>query len=191
MKKISLLAIVCLSFTATFSQSFMHGAGIGIFVDDAVGADAHANGALTYSPRVNFLETETMSLSIGIPLSVGLSANYNSGYGGESGSLGFMVNTPLIVNINLGCGSTKENESRFGFFTGGGFGYYHGSYYYTDTYYGEDMSSSINAYGPAANLGLRFGVGGGTKNIEARLSYMKGIDVSKANIFGIGALFNF
>lgn len=170
----------------------MHGAGFSIFVASAAGGNTTPNGGLMYSPRFNFIEAEEMSVSVGIPLSAGFSINYNSSsyYGDNNNSSSAMLDIPVMVNLNMGCGSTKESESRFGYFAGAGFGYHYGTINYSD-YYGEEYSSTIHSYGPAGNAGLRFGVGNSGKNIEVRFSYMKGLDDSKANIFGGGALFNF
>ncbi len=177
---------------ASYSQSFMHGAGFSIFVASAPGGNTTPNGGLMYSPRFNFIENDEMSVSVGIPLSAGFSINYNSRdyYGESNNSTSAMLDIPLIVNLNMGCGSTKESERRFGYFIGAGFGYHYGTIKYND-YYGDEYSSNINSYGPAGNAGIRFGVGNSGKNIEVRLQYMKGIDDSKANIFGGGAVFNF
>jgi hypothetical protein len=195
MKKMLLLAITSLALSPAFAQSFMHGAGVAIFVDKVKDADANGIGGLTYSPRYNFLETESLSLSIGVPLTVGISGGYSySSSVGQSSSIGFMFNAPLILNLNLGCGSSKETESRFGFFIGGGAGYHYGTYAdKQQDVYGNDYesSSSISAIGPAANLGLRFAVGQHQKNIETRLSYMKGMNDKKVSVFGLAALFNF
>ncbi|OJY98008.1 MAG: hypothetical protein BGP13_10120 [Sphingobacteriales bacterium 40-81] len=198
MKKIFLLALFFISFTFGFSQSFMHGAGAGVFVAKASNADANAAFVLTYSPRVNFVETEALSVSIGIPFSVGFSGSYNYDYnsyygGSETNTLNFMFNAPAIINLNVGAGSTKENEKRFGFFVGGGFGYHYGTYAqkYIDGDYISYEEKYGGSYGPAGNIGLRFAVGSHQKNIEARLSYMKAISESKTAVYGIAALFNF
>lgn len=198
MRKTSIVIFFTIAMYAGYSQSFMHGAGVGIFVADAPNTDITAGGMLTYSPRFNFLENESLSLSLGIPLSVGFSGNYNYSYSSYYGSseentLKLMFNAPLILNLNVGTGSTKENEKRFGFFAGGGFAYHYGSYVkeikggdYTD--YVEEYGSS---YGPAGNIGVRIAVGSHQKSIEARLSYMKAVSESKTSLFGIAALFNF
>ena len=94
----------------------------------------------------------------------------------------------------MGRGSTKENRDKFGYFVGAGFGYHHGDFIstYIDAYgYDETISESINVFGPAANAGLRFGVGRKHQNIEVRFSYMKGLNDKKPNIFGVGCAFNF
>ena len=198
MKKMYLSVILCFSLLSGFSQSFMHGVGLSIFVSKVPTSDIAAYGGVTYSPRINFLETESLSVSAGVPLSVGMSGSYSYtsayGYDDESNTLRFMFNAPLIINLNVGAGSTKENESRFGFFVGGGFGYHYGDFNVTKTDdYGNmyDADESMSTYGPAANLGFRIAVGSHQKNIETRLSYMKGINERKPSIYGMAALFNF
>lgn len=205
MKIIVFLSLFSLSLTFCVSQSFMHGAGVGTFVADVPDAGACAGFAFTYSPRVNFVETEALSVSLGIPVSIGFTLSkthdtfisFGSSY---SYTPHFMLNVPAIINLNVGAGSTKENRKRFGFFVGGGFAYHYGGYsqedkdYYYDNFvfnttrYIEKYSSS---FGPSANAGLRFAVGSHRKNIEARLSYMKAISRSINAVYGAAALFNF
>jgi hypothetical protein len=55
-------------------QSFMHGAGLTIFVISPRNGDVSVGEGFTYFPRFNFIETEALSVSAGIPLSVGLTA---------------------------------------------------------------------------------------------------------------------
>jgi hypothetical protein len=199
MKKYALLVLLIFTVTLAFSQTFTHGVGVAVFVTTAKGGNAAAAEGVTYSPRINFLEQPDFSLSVGIPLSVGISGSYSSNYNSQSGSttdntLGFMANIPLIINFNFGAGSSPDNESRFGFYIGGGAGYHYGKYNVdtVDSYGGDyTYQATIKGFGPAANAGVRFGVGRGTHNVEARLTYMKSLDDSKANIFGIGGLFNF
>lgn len=198
MKKIVLFAALFVFTGAAFSQSFMHGAGLAIIGGNngtGKNTDFHIGEGLTYSPRFNFLETETMSVSVGIPLTVGITISTDTyDYYSDNGSVGFVANVPLIVNLNMGRGSTKENTKKFGYFFGAGFGYHHGDFigdfyddagfWYTDTY-------STNTFGPAANAGVRIGVGRKHRNIEIRLSYMKGLNDNKPNVYGLGCLFNF
>ena len=200
MKKITLLFALLFTTGAAFCQTFMNGAGLTIFVGSSPGGKTTVGEGFTYSPRFNFLENESLSVSVGIPLSVGLTvsaSSYTNNYN-ETVAVGFVLNAPVIINLNMGRGSTKENRQKFGYFVGAGFGYHHGDFLdsYDDTY-------SINAFGPAGNAGLRFGVGRKHRNIEVRFSYMKGINANKRtdsngmlvdekpNIFGIACLFNF
>lgn len=199
MKKIMLLLVLFFITTTVFCQAFMHGAGVTVLVGSAKGSDVTVGEGLTYFPRINFLETSTLSVSVGIPLSLGLSASSSyyigSGvYGSNPASIGFVANVPLIVNLNVGRGSTKENRDRYGYFVGAGFGYHHGNFITTKTNssgYDYTGVESINSFGPAANAGVRIGVGRAHRNIEIRFSFMKGLNENKANIFGIAGAFNF
>ena len=204
MKKFVLSAGLIFFISSSFCQSFMHGAGItvvGSTTGQGSNSDIGVGEGFTYFPRFNFLETEALSVSVGIPLVVGISATtsgsydyYGNYYDNSSSSIGFILNAPLIVNLNMGRGSTKENRKKFGYFVGAGFGYHHGDFL-TDAYdqnTGTYVNSySSNTYGPAANAGIRLGVGRQHKNIEVRFSYMKGINESKPSIFGVAGAFNF
>ncbi len=203
MKKIILSATMLFFSLVIFSQTFMHGVGITIIGSTTAqgsNSDIGLGEGFTYFPRFNFVETESLSLSVGIPLCVGLSATGSTtydpyGYGyTDNTSIGFVLNAPLIINLNLGRGSTKENRKKMGYFFGAGFGYHHGDFL-TDRY--DPVTNSYissytsNTYGPAGNAGIRIGVGRKHKNIEVRLSYMKGINESKPNVFGVAGAFNF
>ncbi|MES1217603.1 MAG: hypothetical protein ABUT20_18995, partial [Bacteroidota bacterium] len=125
MKKLIFSLFLIFSGIFSYSQSFMHGAGIGIFVASSKGSDEQISGTFSYSPRFNFLETDALSVSVGIPVNFGFSgsysSDYNSYYGSETNNtLGFMINAPLMLNLNVGAGSSTETESRFGFLVGGG-----------------------------------------------------------------------
>ncbi len=196
MKKIILSLVLFFTVGTVFSQTFMHGAGINVIVATAENSDASVGEGLTYFPRFNFIETEGLSVSAGIPLSVALS--FSTGYYGYYSSyydpsVGLVVNAPLIINLNMGRGSTKENRDKFGFFVGAGFGYHHGDFLTTGTdIFGDyTVTESINTFGPAANAGLRFGVGRKHQNVEVNFSYMKGLNDIKPNIFAVGCGFNF
>jgi hypothetical protein len=199
MKKIILSAALFLMLHNAFSQTFMHGAGItliGSTTGQGSNSDIGLGEGFTYFPRVNFVETENLSVSAGIPLCLGVSAitTYdNYGYTGDT-KLGLVLNAPLIINLNLGRGSTKENRKKMGYFVGAGFGYHHGDFVanrYDPVTNTNIISYTSNTYGPAANAGLRIGVGRKHKNIEIRLSYMKGINESRPNVMGLAGAFNF
>ena len=191
------LALFFTTVTA-LGQSFMHGAGLTMFVVSPRNGDVSVGEGFTYFPRFNFLETETLSLSAGIPLSVGLTVSsslyYSSNGYYDDGSVGFIVNAPFIINLNIGRGSTMDNTNKMGYFLGAGYGFHHGDFIVTETDsygYPYDSFKSSNVYGPAANAGFRIGVGRKHRNIEVRFSYMKGTNEDKPDIFGGGALFNF
>jgi hypothetical protein len=190
MKKLFLSLIAfCLTGLA-FSQNFIQGVGVNTFIQSAPGFSSQLVGGVTYSPRVSFNETEDMSWSVGMPMSVGFSASLNTNSYDGSNTAALMVDAPLIVNFNYGAGCSRETENRFGFFAGGGVGYHMATYTEPDDYL-YDQSYKMSGFGPVGNAGIRIGVGNGSHNIEIRFSYMKTLDVTKSNIFGIGGLFNF
>jgi hypothetical protein len=193
MKQVILLALTCFTLSGAFAQTFTNGVGISVFSTQSQGSSSQISGAITYSPRINFVESESYSLSVGIPVSVGAQGSYNSQDVGNN-SLTFLLNLPLVINFNMGAGSTRDNQNKFGFFVGGGFGYHYGTLNETtfDSYGNEYTDqSSVSSYGPVADGGVRIGLGHGHHNLEIRALYMKGIDASKADIFGGGVLFNF
>ncbi|MGN6492209.1 MAG: hypothetical protein ACTHLE_09460 [Agriterribacter sp.] len=183
------------------SQTFLHGAGVGLMASDPAVTSVYGTKVfftLHYYPQVTFMETETYSVSAGVPLTVGLSGSYNASYSSrgdsyEENSLLAVMQVPLMVNFNGGAGATKESEQRFGYFIGGGFGYHStGIGYLTDEFGNElDGKKYSKGFGPAANAGIRFAVGSNQKNIEVRFSYMKGLKDAKPSMFGLNAAFNF
>ena len=86
MKKYALLLVLFFTGTLAFSQSFSHGVGVAVFVTTAKGGNAAVAEGFTYSPRFNFIENEDFSLSVGVPLSVGISGSYSSNYNSYSGT---------------------------------------------------------------------------------------------------------
>ena len=200
MKRYILFLSFVLPVSTAFSQSFTHGVGFDIFVTTAQNGNAAVGEGFTYNPRFNFIENEDFSVSVGVPLTIGFSGSYSTNYDSYYGSttdntLGFLAHIPVIINFNFGAGSTKDNESRFGFFIGGGLGYHYGKYNqdYVDSTSGYEgtRQATISGIGPAGNIGIRIAVGRGTHFIEGKLSFMKSLDESKANIYGGGASFNF
>lgn len=197
MKRVLFFALACCATSGAFSQRFINGIGLAYFNTSAQGINSTNSFGITYSPRVNIMESDDFALSIGLPISVGMSlhvSNINNDNGTDNNSVSVMADVPLFLNFNFGAGSTKECEDRIGFFAGVGFAYHHtdGVQDGTDAYGDEtDSTYSLNAYGPAANAGIRLGVGSRGHNLELRVSYMKGLDASKANIIGAGVLFNF
>ncbi len=123
MKKIILSAALALLACTGFSQTFMHGVGITVVGSVANGNDIGFGEGFTYYPRINFIETEKMSVSAGVPLVVGFSAITSTttdsyGYAYDNSSVGFVLQAPLIISLNMGRGSSKENTQKFGYFIG-------------------------------------------------------------------------
>jgi hypothetical protein len=186
MKKTILSLSLFFMVGTVFSQSFMHGAGINYLVRTSSAGGGYFAYGFTYSPRFNFLENEKLSISVGLPLNIAVSVGFNEDI--TAINYGAVVNAPLIFNLNMGRGSTMENRNKFGYFFGGGMAFHNGDLI---SDFSDFETGSENAFGPAGNAGMRFGVGGQHKNIEVRFSYMKGLNENKPHIFGAGCLFNF
>lgn len=193
MKKIILFIVFLFGYLFIYCQHFMHGAGLTQFLSSSSLAKAPFPFGLTYSARFNILETGKISVSIGVPIAIGIAADDK--FLSKTASNGVAVNAPFLTNLNIGRGSTKKNKDRVGYFFGAGFGFnYTGINKRTYNTNLTDYTSkfeSINKYGPAANAGMRFGVGRKHKNIEARFFYMRIINKNQFNLFGYGGVFNF
>jgi len=214
MKKMVLLAIACMVGSQAFSQRFFHSLGFPVFVDHSL-SKSIASFGLSYAIRYNVMETEKMSLSIGIPISYGGSGsgpgkkedwyydsegNYVPYYTDEDKEGPFtkertMVDIPLVIQFNFGALSTATNKNRLGFFAGGGLGYHYGPVNvkhpdrngntYTD-------STTQHSVGPMGNIGFRVSLGKSRSGaIELKLSYMKSVTRRNADIYGISLLYSF
>ena len=195
MKKVLFIALACCATTCAFSQ-FSNGVGLAYFNTSAQGINSTNSFGITYSPRVNVMSNDNFSVSIGLPISVGMSLHVSTSSTdvNDNNSVSVMADVPLLVNLNFGAGSTRDCEDKFGFFVGAGFGYHHADGAEDDTdAYGDEYENdySLNVYGPAADAGIRLGMGHRGHNLEIRAQYLKGIDASKVNIIGGGVLFNF
>lgn len=181
----------------SLGQKFMHGAGTGVFINFGTGINKSMPTILTYCPRINIVDRENFSVSSGLPFSLGFGSDYNlnsqNGVTDVSSSTTFIINVPAMFNINLGAGASKLSTKRTGFFAGAGFAYQYGSYAskFFNNATNEYEKFNSDAWGPAANIGIRFAVGKRQKNIEARVSYMGSVTEHKISAVGIAALFNF
>ena len=206
MKKIILSLGLLFSISSVFSQSFMQGAGFSLFGVAPSDKDGFFfNEALTYTPSINFFESDNLSVSVGIPLSFGLSfglhdridSSYYSRSSYTASYSGVFVNAPINVNLNFGRGSSKTNNEKLGYFFGAGYGFYSASYTISSNYTTgiRPDNESTSTSGLTFDAGMRFGVGGKhkkkPKNIEFRLSHLIGSSVLSNRIYGAGCSFNF
>lgn len=173
------MALIAMALVANFAVKaqveFNHSAGFGLYA-----SETSSGYALQYSPRLNLLElSDEMSLSVGSHLGVGFSGSVNSQTGG-SGS--FVLDLPLMAEVNFGHASSTNSSVGFGGFLGAGFGYHKASY--------DDGFSS----GDRGATGLVFNGGFRTNliketSITFRVSYMLASD-GKGDIIGLGLLYN-
>lgn len=201
MKRILLLLAVGLFGSAAFSQTFRHGVGLGAYGGflDKNNGEVTVFSTVHYTPRFHFMESDNTSLSVGLPISIGVAGSYSyvSDYYDEyiESDIRFMINAPLMVDFNWGAGATRETGKRFGLFAGIGAGFHYGDfveeYYDSNNMYWYNDTRSVTSFGPAANLGMRFAVGRRQKNVEVRFAYHGGLTSPRAHVFGLGAHFNF
>ncbi len=199
MKRIFLLAVICLAGVQSLvAQRFTHGAGIGLFAEAGKDKTKSKSGfTLTYSPRLSFAETNRTSLSIGIPLIVGISGEYEGFYEGEGNleksSLAYTIEVPLMFNLNIGAGSARGCKDKMGYFIGAGYAYHAGSVYETPIGGpGYRYRGFKSATGVTANMGVRIAVGANRKrNIEIRTLYTQGLTSYKPRLLELSCLFNF
>lgn len=186
-------------FTLTFAaragaQQLMHSFGLSISVlqgtlhQDAVNYESFAveQNNLTYFPRFNFVENENSSISVGAPIGVGIGIATNT-YGGDAGVI-FSYDLPLVIDYNIGCKSTMENDRNFGGYFGVGFGY-------NKVNISESSYSNFDgtSYGPLFRAGFRFGSsreGWNGHGLSAGAYYKIGIDKGKLTTIGFNVLYD-
>lgn len=177
MKKSSVLMLLLL-IGMTAKAQFSHQGGASIFFATPKGDEATSAYGLTYYPRFSF-----SNISVGAPISIGVSGSSNSRSGVSDASLTYML--PLAVDYNFGMGSQEEEDAD------GGLGGYLGAGYglFSTSYVGALYSSSISTSGPLARAGIRFMISERIFDIGA--TYMQGISSSKASVIGISVLYKF
>lgn len=139
---------------------------------------------LCYFPRYNVVEGENSSLSVGIPLGLGL--GIAKSVNGDDAGIGFAYDLPIVLDYNVGCKSSYDNESTFGGYFGVGFGYSHVSI--SNSSY---MDFKGTTYGPMARAGIRIGSlseNWGDQAITIGFSFKKGLEKEKLNTFGLSVL---
>src|ERR1700693_2341623 len=128
------LGLIAFIFTLTSiaranAQQLMHSFGLTLSVLQGTLHEGAGNSEsiaveqtnFTWFPRFNFVENENSSISVGAPIGVGIGITTNT-YGNDAGLL-FSYDLPLVIDYNIGCKSTMENDKNFGGYFGAGFGY--------------------------------------------------------------------
>ena len=139
---------------------------------------------LSYFPRVNIAEMENSSLSVGVPL--GLGFGIAKSVNGDDAGIGFAYDLPIVLDYNIGCKSSYDNEGTFGGYFGLGFGYSHMSI--SESSY---MDFKGTSYGPMVRAGIRIGSDSESwadHAITLGFSFKKGLEKEKLNTFGLSVL---
>lgn len=142
LKLILLFTFLGLGFmTVDAQRSFAHSIGAEYII---AGNSSNAYGIM-YSPRINFLNMGSSTLSVGTHLGLGFSVNTTAFGTGST----FAYDVPFVLEFNLGGGSGSGDEGDFGFYLGGGYG--------ISKITSDDLFNGDNAAkGPIVNAGFRF-----------------------------------
>jgi hypothetical protein len=183
MKKTILFSVICLVFLSFKTQAqprryvartfyfdlitYQHALGAGIY-----GSKDAANWAATYSPRANLIMLGNNSISLGMPLALGLS-------GKGPGGIKMTYNIPFVFDFNLGHNALPENSRGFGSFFGAGYGF-----------------SSLRAeFGESRSQGLFFNAGArgliSDRSFTLRASYTLALKKENPNVSSVSIEYNF
>lgn len=141
--------------------------------------------SFTYFPRLNILERDNSSVSVGVPLSLGIGIA-SEAYG-DAGVV-FAFDIPVVLDYNFGLRSNMDNENNFGGYLGAGFGYNRVSI--SESSYSDFNGSS---YGPLFRGGVRIGSSNenwGGHGITVGVYYKIGLEKSKMTGFGFNVLYD-
>lgn len=131
MKKLLILSIFALSISKVNAQAFVS-APVGISISSYKNDLSSANVStfnFNISPRINVLEfNDNFSLSAGTHIEVGYVLNSDNLYAFDpefqfvevEKKKNFLINIPLVAELNFGLGSTENTDGEVGFYIGGG-----------------------------------------------------------------------
>ena len=184
-KKITVLffLVCCLAGNRLSAQSFMHGYGATISVLSAPDITLSQTN-VCYFPRYNFVENENSSVSIGMPVGIGIGISSNT-YGNDAG-VAFAFDVPAVIDYNIGCKSTPDNDRNFGGYFGAGFGYY--KVFISQSAYSDFTGAT---YGPMARAGVRFSSSNESwkgHGVTVGMFYKKGLEKLKFTTIGFNVL---
>jgi hypothetical protein len=97
---------------------------------------------------------------------------------------------PLILKYNVDPGSFKAGGRRFGYFCGRDMANHCNHYTAAKTYH--TTRQQVKGFEPVVNAAIRFYIKRyRIINMELKISYMKMMEKSRPDIFGIGYIINF
>lgn len=127
-----------------------------------------------FFPRYNFFAPkEYLSISAGAPMNLGLDIFVSSG----GSIIQYMVDLPLVLDFNIGSRATRFDDTPFGAFFGGGFGYN-----FSHLTYGA-ANLNLNTFGPMVHGGFRWRMNG--RETGVRISYLSGFGTQSQEVNGI------
>ena len=192
-KTLTLAAALFVCAGPVYAQQLMHSFGATISIMSGKVNNEYGSGNMilsqtcfSYFPRYNFIENENSSISIGAPVAIGLGISRTNG--DEDLGLAFAYDLPLVIDYNIGCKSTYENEGTFGGYFGVGFGY--NSVSISKSKYSDFKGSSI---GPIFRGGVRIGSNSESwsgHGITIGLFYKKGLEKNPFNNYGFNVYYD-
>lgn len=151
---------------------YYHSGGLGFYV----GTNGLAKApALTYSPRLNIALVDEISFSIGSHIGLGLLFP-------REGPISYVLDAPIVAELNLGHGATYNTLSSFGIFLGAGLSY---------TSIGDINIEESNAAGYYFSAGVRIFDSEGLQSIGLRTSFLLNTKQNGANIIALCGEINF
>jgi hypothetical protein len=192
-RKIFLFAFFSISVSQLSAQSVMQsfGATISVLYGKITTPYSSESFALsqtnfTYFPRLNFVENDNSSISIGAPVGVGIGIVRSTGY--SDVGISFAYDLPVVLDYNIGCKSTPDNENNFGGYVGAGFGYYR-----VNVSKSENSDFTGISYGPIFRGGVRIGSSQDSWKGHALtigMYYKKGLEKDKFKTIGFNVLYD-
>lgn len=186
-----LFSLCLLTHISLHAQKFMHSYGATISVLTGNVTTSYSTSSftlqqtnLTYFPRYNFVENDISSISVGAPVGIGIGIAANTN--GSDAGVAFAYDLPIVIDYNIGCKSTRENDQNFGGYFGLGFGYYKVSI--SQSSYSDFKGAT---YGPLVRAGVRIGSSNESWNRHAvtiGLFYKKGMEKDKLTTIGFNVL---
>lgn len=184
-----------------FAQQLMYGIGGAYSIDRNTEPKNDVSSGMMYSLALIIPTASHLSLSAEIPLMYG-----KSGHPGKRPATRYRpaeidtpaikirttIDCPLIFNFNVGAFSSKIENSRLGFFAGGGFGYHYGPINLRSVHAGSPPhtdSTSEGYFGPIADIGAR--VRTGNIAFSLRGTYMKSVGKKEWDTYTISLVANF
>ncbi|MCI5058398.1 MAG: hypothetical protein MRY83_19965 [Flavobacteriales bacterium] len=159
----------------SFGQlSFSHSLGGAYYATSITGAPG-----IMYSPRLNFMElSDETTVSIGTHLGLGVVFNSRDG-----GSNSYVLDLPIVAEINFGLAANQDTRSSFGGFVGLGYGF---NRIGADSTFGSDFNEGS---GVLFNGGLRAIIK--ERPLGLRVSYMLNSDEEFEDVISVGLFYIF
>lgn len=177
--KTALLTVLTLFpfFTAKAQVSFSHSGGLSFYW-----AGQAASYSVLYSPRLNLLEFgDEATFSIGTHLGGWVSLSSRG-----SSDDAYVLDVPIMAEVNFGQGAYSDTRGSFGGFAGVGYGV---SFVGSSNSLGGGASENM-ATGPVANIGIRTLISG--QAVGLRLSYLYNLNSNgDSDVFGLGLFYTF